>query len=175
MPGCHRHVDFRTLSPIKAILREFTMYAVMKEPGFAAASNEHYVPLLRISLKQEKGIVTVTQVYRTQGPKPQGEAKIHEDVPASIIGHWIEISTDKGDVIFRSYVRRGLPFNMEKTDVKLRRIYSHEHYHLMIPDLPEGRTLTLYEQSRPAPEIKSPQRKTRLTLNLQDHPHTSRH
>lgn len=143
------------------------MYAVMNEEDTTQALiDDDRIPLLRISLKMKDGKITVEEVYRTSGYKPAGEIGLEDEVPASIIGHWVEITSLEGKVVYRRYVQKSLPFNMENADSKLQRIYSLEKYRILVPDLPEGHLLTLYEQSIPAPGYKLPERKTRLKLGL---------
>lgn len=142
------------------------MYAVMEETGFNSHKQDSRIALLRISLKLRDGKIVVEEVSRTPGHKPPGEIRLDEDVPASIIGHWIEITDTDGAVIYRRYVQKSLPFNMENADSKLQRIYSLEKYHILVPDLEAGSLLTLYEQSLPAPGTKTLVRKTRLKLGL---------
>lgn len=143
------------------------MYAVMEnKTGFTSLDSGTPITLLNISLKLRDGKICVDEVYRTSGSRPPGEIKLDDDVPASIIGHWIEVTSKNGEVIYRRYVQKSLPFNMENIDSRLQRIYSLEKYHIQVPDLAEGATLTLFEQSLPAPGNKTPVRKTRLTLGL---------
>lgn len=144
------------------------MYAVMdeEETTIPSIDNEDRIPLLRISMKMRDGKIAVEEVFRTSGYRPAGEIGLEDEVPASIIGHWIEITSLEGKVIYRRYVQKSLPFNMENADSRLQRIYSLEKYRILVPDLPEGNLLTLYEQSIPAPGCKVPERKMRLKLGL---------
>lgn len=142
------------------------MYALKEETGLHSHKQDERVALLRIGLKLRDGKIVVEEVSRTLGHRPPGEIKLHEDVPASIIGHWIEIAARDGAVIYRRYVQKSLPFNMENADSRLQRIYSLEKYHILVPDLDEGNSLTLFEQSLPAPGSKTPVRKARLNLGL---------
>lgn len=142
------------------------MSAVTKDEMMFTSLNDNRVPLLCISLKIKSGKIAVEEVYRTQGYKPAGEISRDKDVPASIIGHWVEILSKDNKLIYRRYVQKSLPFNLENVDSKMQRIYSLEKYHILVPDLPNGSTLALFEQSLPAPGARSPQRKLRLKLGL---------
>ena len=140
--------------------------ATNEESKFTSLKKEAIIPLLRISLKLRDGKIVVDEVYRTMDSKPSGEIKLGDDVPASVIGHWVEITANSGEVIYRQYVQKNLPLNAENVDSRLQRIYSLEKYRIQVPDLPAGSMLTLYEQSLPAPGSKTPIRKIRLKLGL---------
>lgn len=138
----------------------------MEETGSEPGNKQGFIPLISIGLKLKGNEIVVDGLIRLSGPNPPGQISLTDEVPASIIGHWVEISTANSEVIYRRYVQKSLPLNLEHADSRLQRIYAHEKYRILVPDLPKGHILILYEQSLPKPGTKIPLKRTRLKLGL---------
>ena len=85
---------------------------------------------------------------------PMGEANL-APVNEHILGYWLELHCQKGQVLYRRFVHRlpvGLAANWPNWGQRQR---SHARFWLQIPVLPDAKRIALYEQYIPAPDAKS--------------------
>ena len=142
------------------------MHTVMEQLRPRHSHKEENIPLLCLTLRLRNGEIVVDHLGTMRGPAPAGQIAADEEVPGSVIGHWLEITAKCGKVLYRRYVQRSLPINMENAESKLRKIYALEKYRVVVPELPEAHQLALYEQSLSEPVNRTPIKKERLKLDL---------
>lgn len=85
---------------------------------------------------------------------PEGETNL-APVNEHILGYWLELHCQAGNVIYRRFVHRlpvGLAASWEHWG---RRQRSHTRFWLQIPQLDEARRVALFEQYIPSPEAKT--------------------
>lgn len=125
------------------------------------------IPLFQLDLSFNYGSIVVESIDKLRGPPPAGQINTKESVPSSIIGHWLDLNSRCGETLYRRYIQRGVPINLDNAQGRQRRLYALTRYCLRVPVLPEAVCLVLYEQSRPNPGHEELVRRARLKMNLQ--------